>query len=70
MKLICACTAAAALWFAVPAFATGVNADGQVTAIGVTQTQYCFSAAGQAARKGNARKRWRASKFCRTVSQR
>lgn len=53
MKLICACAAAAALSFAVPAFAAGVSAGGQVTVIGQNQTQSCFSAAGQSARKGN-----------------
>lgn len=52
MKLVGAC-ATVALWFTVPAFAAGVDHGGPVTVIGVTQTQYCFSAAGQAARKGN-----------------
>lgn len=53
MRLVCTCAVAAALWFAVPAFAAGATAGGQVTVIGVTQTQYCFSAADRVARKGN-----------------
>jgi len=53
MKLVCACAAAAALSFAIPALAAGPNAGGQVTVIGVTQTQHCYGIAGQVARKGN-----------------
>lgn len=53
MKLIFVCAAAVALGFAVPAIAAGPNASSQVTVIGVNQAQYCYGAAGQAARKGN-----------------
>lgn len=53
MKLAFACATAAALWLAVPAFAAGVSAGGQVTVIGENQTQYCFGVAGQVASNGS-----------------